>query len=77
MFVTVWVKDYTIELDGKPYTVKGDRWFGVIDKNNPEKYFCGGVFDFNEKTGTYTYGGSVSRTETEFYAEAEKYVFIK
>ena len=24
MFATVWVKDYEIDLDGKPYTVKGE-----------------------------------------------------
>lgn len=77
MFVNVWVNDYTILLDGKPYTVNGDRWFGVIDRNNPEKYFCGAVFDFDVKDGTYTYAGEVTRTESEFYAEAKKYVFIK
>ena len=30
MFATVWVKDYEIDLDGKPYTVKGERWLGIV-----------------------------------------------
>ena len=34
MFASVWVKDYTIDLDGKPYTVKGERWLGIVNRKD-------------------------------------------
>ena len=44
MFATVWVKDYEIDLNGKPYTVKGERWLGIVHPENEEKYFEGCSF---------------------------------
>ena len=31
MFASAEVKEYKIELDGKSYSVKGERWLGVIN----------------------------------------------
>lgn len=39
MFASADVKDYDIELDGKPYTVKGERWLGYVNPQNEKKVF--------------------------------------
>ena len=42
MFADVIAKDFEIELDDKPYTVKNERWLGIIlneDAEGDEPYF--------------------------------------
>lgn len=82
MFASVEVKDYTIQLDGKPYTVKGERWLGIVNRKDgvvtdEENYFEGSVFDYDEKTESYSMAGSVNKTKAEFDAEAARVCFFK
>ena len=54
MFASVWVKDYTIDLDGKPFTVKGERWLGLVQRKDgqatgEEPYFSGMAYDWDEE----------------------------
>ena len=34
MFASVEVKDYTIQLDGKPLTIKKERWLGIVSRKD-------------------------------------------
>lgn len=82
MFASVKVKDYTIELDGKPHIVKKERWLGIISRKDgvavdTENYFEGSVFDYDENTDSYQMGGSVTKTKEEFEAEAESICYFK
>lgn len=82
MFASADVKDYDIELDGKPYTVKGERWLGIVSRKDgvvtdEEHYFEGSVFDYNEETDSYSMAGSVTKTKSEFDAEAARVCFFK
>ena len=82
MFASVEVKDYTIQLDGKPYTVKDERWLGIVNRKegvvtDEENYFEGSVFDYDEKTDSYSMAGSVNKTKVEFDAEAARVCFFK
>ena len=75
MFANVFVKDYEIQLDGKPYTVKGERWLGVINKEDEENYFEGVSFDFYQKR--YVMAGDITKTKAEFDAEAKSICYFK
>ena len=75
MFASVHVKDYEIQLDGKLYTVKGERWLGVINKEDEENYFEGVTFDFCQKR--YVMGGDITKTKAEFEAEAKSICYFK
>lgn len=82
MFASVKVKDYTILLDGKPHTVKKERWLGVVSRRDgiaidEDNYFEGSVFDYDETTDTYRLGGEVTKTKAEFEAEAESICYFK
>ena len=82
MFASVEVKDYTIQLDGKPWTVKKERWLGIVNRKDgvvtdEENYFEGSVFDYDEKTESYSMAGSVNKTKAEFDAEAARVCFFK
>ena len=82
MFASVEVKDYTIQLDGKPMTVKKERWLGIVNRKagivtDEEHYFEGAVFDYDEKTDSYSMAGSVNKTKAEFDAEAARVCFFK
>lgn len=82
MFASVEVKDYTIQLDGKPLTIKKERWFGIVSRKDgvvtdEEHYFEGSVFDYNEETDSYSMAGSVTKTKSEFDAEAARVCFFK
>ena len=82
MFASVEVKDYTIQLDGKPMTVKKERWLGIVSRKDgvvtdEEHYFEGSVFDYNEETDSYSMAGSVTKTKAEFDAEAARICFFK
>ena len=76
MFVNAWIKDYEIQLDGKPYTVRNERWIGVITEN-PEKYFSGSIYDYDKKTGTYSHGGTTAVSKAEFQARVSDFVLFK
>lgn len=76
MFASVHVKDYEIQLDGKPYTVKGDRWLGVINPDDEENYFEGVVFDFDDEK-RYVMAGDIKKTKAEFEAEAKSICYFK
>lgn len=82
MFASVEVKDYTIQLDGKPLTIKKERWLGIVSRRDgvvtdEEHYFEGSVFDYNEETDSYSMAGSVTKTKSEFDAEAARVCFFK
>lgn len=82
MFVSAEVKDYTIQLDGKPMTIKKERWLGIINRKDgivtdDQNYFEGSVFDYDEKTDSYSMAGSVTKTKAEFDAEVERVCFFK
>lgn len=82
MFASVEVKDYTIQLDGKPLTIKKERWLGIVSRKDgvvtdDEHYFEGSVFDYNEETDSYSMAGSVTKTKSEFDAEAARVCFFK
>lgn len=82
MFASVEVKDYTIQLDGKPLTIKKERWLGIVSRKdgvvtNEEHYFEGSVFDYNEETDSYSMAGSVTKTKSEFDTEAARVCFFK
>lgn len=34
MFANAEVKDYTIQLDGKPTTIKKERWLGIVNRKD-------------------------------------------
>lgn len=76
MFADVFVKDYEIQLDGKPYTVKGERWLGVINPDDEENYFEGVNFDFDDEK-RYVMGGDITKTKAEFEAEAKSICYFK
>lgn len=76
MFASVWVKDYIIDLDGKPFIVKGERWIGLVNESG-EPYFAGQVFDWVEVKQEYSCGGFTEKTKEEFEAEAERVTFFK
>ena len=64
-------KPYTIELDGKPFEVKGERLVGKFIRKD-KIYFHGVVFDADD-----TYGGdTVVLTKKEFEERVEKWVEI-
>ena len=82
MFASVWVKDYIINLDGKPYTVKGERWLGLVNRKDgqatgEEPYFSGMAYDWNEEKQCYVDGAEIVKTQEEFEAEAERVTFFK
>ena len=82
MFASVEVKDYTIQLDGKPLTIKKERWLGIVSRKDgvvtdEEHYFEGSVFDYNEETDSYSMAGSVTKTKSEFDAETARVCFFK
>lgn len=82
MFASVEVKDYTIQLDGKPLIIKKERWLGIVSRKDgvvtdEEHYFEGSVFDYNEETDSYSMAGSVTKTKSEFDAEAASVCFFK
>jgi hypothetical protein len=82
MFASVWVKDYTIELDGKPFVVKNERWLGIVNRKDgqptgEEPYFSGSVYDWNEQKQKHELGGTVEKSKEEFDAEAERVCFFK
>ena len=77
MFASCYVKDYTIQFDGKPYTIKNERWLGVVNKENGENYFEGSVFDYDENSGSYSLDGSIEKTKAEFDNEVESVTFFK
>ena len=76
MFADVRVKDYIIDLDGKPCIIKGERWLGVINRDNEKRYFCGTVFD-KKNDNDYEIGGEVIKTKAEFEAELESVTYFK
>ena len=75
MFASAEVKEYKIELDGKPYSVKGERWLGVINPDDEKKYFEGAIFA-PRKTG-YQMDGTITRTKSEFEAETFRVCYFK
>lgn len=75
MFASAEVKEYKIELDGKPYSVKGERWLGVINPDDPEKYFEGVIFTPKE-TG-YQMDGTITKAKLEFEAETFRVCYFK
>lgn len=77
MFVNAYVKDYVIDLDGKPYTVKGERWIGLVNPKNPDKYFKGMAFDYDEKTDSYSGSYTTERSKTEYDELVKRTVFFK
>ena len=82
MFASAVVKDYTIQIDGKPCTIKKERWLGIVSRKDgididTENYFEGSVFDYDEKSQSYSMGGSVTKTKAEFEAEVESVTFFK
>ena len=82
MFASVEIKDYTIQLDGKPMIVKKERWLGIVSRKDgvvtdEENYFEGSAFDYNEETDSYSMAGSVTKTKSEFDAEAARVCFFK
>lgn len=82
MFASVEVKDHTIQLDGKPMTIKKERWLGIVSRKDgvvtdEEHYFEGSVFDYNEETDSYSMAGTVTKTKSEFDAEAARVCFFK
>ena len=82
MFASADVKDYTIQLDGKPMTIKKERWLGIVSRKDgvvtdEEHYFEGSVFDYNEETDSYSMAGSVTKTKSEFDAEVARVCFFK
>ena len=76
MFATVWVKDYEIDLDGKPYTVKGERRLGIVHPENEEKYFEGCSFGLKDN-GKYKHEGEVVRSKREFEEMSKRVTFFK
>lgn len=80
MFADVKIKDYVIDLDGKPYTVKGERWIGLINSKaeKGEPYFTGMVYDWNEDKQEYSVcgAGEIEKTKEEFEAEAERVTYF-
>ena len=76
MFADVRVKDYKIDLDGKPCIIKGERWLGVINRDKEDCYFEGAVFD-KRNNGCYEMGGEVTKTKAEFEAELESVTYFK
>ena len=82
MFADVKVKDYIIELDGKPYIIKNERWLGIVSRKDgivtdEENYFEGCVFDWNENTQSYSMAGSVNKTRREFEAELKSVCYFR
>ena len=82
MFASVWVKDYVIDLDGKPYTVKGERRLRLINRTDgqatgEEPYFTGVVYDWREEKQCYEDVGMVTKTKEEFEAEAERVTYFR
>lgn len=77
MFANAEVKDYTIQLDGKPTTIKKERWLGIVNNTDTEHYFEGVVFDYDEETDSYSEGGSITKSKAEFDAEVERVCFFK
>lgn len=75
MFASAEVKEYKIELDGKPYSVKGERWLGVINPDDPEKYFEGAIF-IPKETG-YQMDGTITKAKPEFEAETFRVCYFK
>lgn len=76
MFADVKIKDYVIDLDGKPFIVKGERWIGTINKSG-EPYFVGIIFDWMEAKQEYTCGGFIEKTKEEFEAEAKRVIYFE
>ena len=81
MFADVIAKDFEIELDDKPYTVKNERWLGIIlneDAEGDEPYFSGYIYDWNEELNAYTDGqGTISYTRKEFDERAKSVEFFE
>lgn len=44
-------KDYTIDLDGKPFVVKNEKLMGVIDPSSKDEYFSGMVIALHKTNG--------------------------
>ena len=77
MFVNAYVKDYVIDLDGKPYTVKGERWLGIVNPKDTENYFSGTIYDYDEETDSYSDAGTITRSKTEYDEFVRRSVFFK
>ena len=74
MFASVEVKDYTIQLDGKPMTVKKERWLGIVNRKDgvvtdEEKYFEI-RYVYKENGGMHTaHNRAYELIDTELYYE--------
>jgi len=77
MFASADVKDYDIELDGKPYTIKGERWLGYVNPQNEEKYFTGMIFDPCENGYELCEAGMITRTRQEFESQTCRVCYFK
>ena len=61
------VKDYTIDLDGKPYTVSGQKVVGCWKRS----IFHGAIFGRN-KSG-YEHQGEIRWSKSEFKSKVEEW----
>lgn len=77
MFASAEVKDYEIELDGKPYTVKGERWLGYVNPNDEEKWFTGMVFDPCENGYELCEAGMITISKETFEKETCRVTYFK
>ncbi|MBO4440428.1 MAG: hypothetical protein J5798_13885 [Spirochaetaceae bacterium] len=73
--------DYTIQLDGKPFKVKGERLVGTflesgwqLEATDETPYFRGAVFD-RLKDG-YDLGGTVLLSKKEFLSRVKTWTEI-
>ena len=77
MFASAEVKDYEFELDGKPYTVKGERWLGYVNPNDEEKYFTGMVFDPCENGYELCEAGMITISKETFEKDTCRVTYFK
>ena len=77
MFASAEVKNYEIELDGKPYTVKGERWLGYVNPNDEEKYFTGMVFDPCENGYELCEAGMITISKETFEKDTCRVTYFK
>lgn len=77
MFASADVKDYEIEIDGKPFTVKGERWLGYVNPNNEEKYFTGLIFDPKDDGYELCEAGMITVSKEKFEKDTCRVCFFK
>lgn len=77
MFACVWIKDYSINIDGRPHVIKDERWLGYVNPDDEENYFVGISFSKEGEKFSIDMIGAFTKTKKEFDKDSYRVCFFK